>query len=360
MKHNIVVRRPHQLTKQWAQNIVGHYHPAAQVSQVEIDSVNLGTTTRLRVNVDHDIPDALPTRWFIKMPSLLLKSRLITALPGLLHKEVQFYSAFANATPLRLPHVLATQSRFGRGSTVVMGDLLEAGHRPGQTADALSLEQASQAVEQLAKFHGRFWNKTSLLTTQPWLSSFNAKAENHLGSLLAVPLMKRGLARAGADIPAQVYKPALYYAANRRRIMQKLAAGPLTLVHHDCHPGNLFWTANGPGFLDWQLVRMGEGVSDIAYLLATALEPALRRSYEQQLLDIYWQALFQQGVQDLDPQQLFQRYKVHLSYAFEAMVVTRAIGEMMAYDSNMALIRRTAAAVADHDSFGALGYKSRD
>ena len=131
--------------------------------------------------------------------------------------------------------------------------------------------------------------------------------------------------------------------------------GSQTLIHHDCHPGNLFWSEQDqPGFLDWQLVRMGEGVSDVAYFLTTSLDPECRRKYETQLLNIYWAALVVQGVEDLDEQQLFERYKVHLCYAFEAMVVTLAIGGMMDHAANLEQIKRVAAAVDDHDSFNIL------
>ncbi|QWF70618.1 phosphotransferase [Methylomonas paludis] len=355
---NIVVRHPKQLTPEWAQTIIGQFSPSAKVSAVDIQSVNLGTTTRLQVYVEHDATDILPREWFVKTPSLLLKSRLITALPRLLHKEVQFYKALADSSPVRVPEVLAAQTRFGRGSTLVMANLTAAGYRPGQTSDALTLLQASQVVEHLAQFHAHYWHNTGLLDQHSWLSGFNASAENHLGSLLAVPLMQRGLKLAGADIPAALHKPALFYAANRRRIMHELAAAPLTLVHHDCHPGNLFWTDSGPGFLDWQLVRMGEGISDIAYFLATALKPELRRDNEQALLALYLQTLTQLGIGDLDEVKLYQRYRAHLSYPFEAMVVTLAIGNMMEDGSNRELIRRAAAAVADHDSFAALGYRA--
>jgi hypothetical protein len=37
-------------------------------------------------------------------------------------------------------------------------------------------------------------------------------------------------------------------------------------------PAIFFGTDSEPGFLDWQLVRMGEGVGDVAYFLATALD----------------------------------------------------------------------------------------
>jgi len=350
-----LVHYPKELNKCWAQHILNYHAPKGKVSDVIVQSVNIGTTTRLRVKVEHNSPDVLPSNWFVKTPSLLLRSRLITALPRLLHKEIFFYRTLAKHTPVMLPPILAAQSQFGRGSTLVMTELDEFGFRSGQPIEALTLFQASQVVENLAQLHGHYWENSHLLQNQPWLGGFNASAENHLGSLLAVPLMRRGLMRAGILVPTRLHRPALNYAANRRKMMRILATGAQTLVHHDCHPGNIFWTAqNQPGFLDWQLVRMGEGISDIAYFMATSLEPETRRVHEKQLLDIYLAALIKQGIDGLDERRLFQRYQVHLSYAFEAMVVTLAIGGMMDNAANIEQIRRVSAAVDDHDSFKAL------
>ena len=355
MKNNILVRYPKQLDRAWAQHVVSCHAPNGKVSDVKLQSMNVGTTTRLRVRVEHNSPNILPNNWFVKTPSLLLKSRLITAIPRLLHKEVLFYRNLANSSPLKLPPVLAAQSQFGRGSILVMEDLDRFGFRSGQPIDVLSLLQAKRVVEELARFHGFYWRNLHLVANQHWLGGFSASAENHLGSLLAVPLMKRGLQKAGKLIPHRLHSQALFYAANRRKIMNFLAMGSQTLIHHDCHPGNLFWSEQDqPGFLDWQLVRMGEGVSDVAYFLTTSLDPECRRKYETQLLNIYWAALVVQGVEDLDEQQLFERYKVHLCYAFEAMVVTLAIGGMMDHAANLEQIKRVAAAVDDHDSFNIL------
>ena len=354
MKTNIIVHRPQELSGKWAQRILSHYAAGITVSDLTIQSIDIGTTTRLRIRVEHDAPQIAPLSWFVKIPSLILRSRLIIALPRLLHKEVNFYNSISDCTPLKLPPVLAAQSGYGLGSTLVMTDLAELGFTPGQTKDALSIAQAQKVVEELAKFHAHFWDKMDLLKTCRWLSGFNASAENILGSLLAVPLMKRGLALAGNLIPQKLHAQALSYAANRRKIMKFLAADTQTLVHHDCHPGNLFWNGVEPGFLDWQLVRMGEGISDIAYFLATSLEPQTRRSHEKQLLALYVAALTKQGVKDIDESRLYQRYRAHLTYPFEAMVVTLALGDMMELNSNLELIRRAAAAVEDYESFGGL------
>lgn len=360
MKNNILVRHPKEINKSWAQRIVSCHAPEGKVSAVKLQSMNIGTTTRWRVHVEHNSPEIIPTNWFVKTPSLLLKSRLITAIPRLLHKEILFYRSLANSVPLKLPPILAAQSQFWRGSTLIMGDLDKLGFRSGQPIEALSLFQAKSVVEELARFHGYYRRNIHLVRNQQWLGGINASAENHLGSLLAVPMMKRGLLIASKLIPTRLHHLALRYAANRRKIMHVLAAGPQTLIHHDCHPGNLFWTENDqPGFLDWQLVRMGEGVSDVAYFLATSLDPDCRRNNEKQLLAIYLASLKKQGVEDLDEHWLFQRYRVHLSYAFEAMVITLAIGGMMDLDANLEQIRRVTAAVDDHDSFNMLIHNAK-
>lgn len=354
MKNNFLVRRPEQLNEHWAQYILNRFCANATVTDVAVESVNIGTTTRLRVRVEHDVADTVPSNWFVKTPSLLLRSRLITALPRLLHKEICFYQSLAPMVPLSLPPVLAAHSRFGQGSTLVMADIAELGYRPGQPSDALSIEQAEQVVEQLARLHARFWNQADLLKTQRWLGGFSIEAENQLGSLLAVPLMKRGIHLAGKLIPERLHKPALAYAANRRKIIKWLSSGKKTLVHHDCHPGNFFWKGSEPGFLDWQLVRIGEGIGDLAYFLATALEPEIRRKHEKPLLEKYLAALTSQGAGEIDQARLFKRYQAHLTYPLEAMVVTLAIGGMMDLTANLKLICRAAIAVNDHNSYAAL------
>ncbi|MGZ4959117.1 MAG: phosphotransferase [Methylomonas sp.] len=354
MKRNILIHRPADLSKQWAQRIVDRIAADAKVSDICVQSVSIGTSTRLRVWVDHDAPELMPSRWFVKTPSLAMKSRVITALPRLLHKEIHFYRSFSKAFPVRLPHILAAQSMSGLGSTLVMTDFAELGFTPGQPSDALTVQQARRVIQQLAQFHGYHWNDSQLLKKHRWLGGFNNRVEQYMGNLLAVPLMRRGLRLAGDHVPGKLHASALRYAKNRHGLTQSLATGAQTLIHHDCHPGNLFWSQSQPGFLDWQLVRMGEGIGDVAYFLATSLEPDCRRLHEKELLNLYLESLEKYDVAGIDEQSVYRRYRAHLTYAFEAMIVTLAIGGMMAAESNIGLIRRASQAVMDHDSFAAL------
>ena len=351
---NILVRHPNDLTIDWAQRVVNNHYAHIVVSSVNIISVEIGTTTRVRVKVKHNQPNLLPEQWFVKLPSLAWQARLITALPRLLHTEVRFYNEVAPAVSVTVPDFLAAQSRFGKGATLVLTDVSSCGALLGNVGDALTFSQATQVVEELARFHASFWKKENLNHTYPWLAGPVRRLEDFLGTAMAVPLMKRGLHKAGDLVPSKLHARAIHYARHRRQAMRFLTDAPQTLIHHDCHPGNLFWNQSQPGLLDWQLVRFGEGISDIAYFLATALAPETRRHHEAGLIAIYAQCLENNGIEDIDATILLQRYRAHLVYPFEAMLVTLAIGGMMNLKSNHELIRRTAAAIEDLDAFAAL------
>jgi hypothetical protein len=356
MKQTILARQPGDLTVAWAQQVVNKHDTNTVVAKVDVVAVDVGTTTRVCVAVEHNGPTTLPSRWFVKLPSLKWRARMITTLPRLLQTEVRFYNELAEAVPLSKPVCLAAQSRFGRGSTLVLADIAEFAGIPSAASDTLTLEQATLVIEQLACSHARFWNNVHLDPEYRWLAGPIRLLEDALGTALAVPLMKRGLQLAGEHIPSVLHAPAIHYARHRRAAMRFLSDAPKTLVHHDCHPGNLFWTNNrsSVGFLDWQLVRIGEGVSDVAYFLSTALSVETRRLYEGELLVKYAQMLADNGVVDVDNTSLVQRYRAHLVYGFEAMVVTLAVGGMMNLDCNLELIRRTARAVEELDAFSAL------
>jgi len=338
----------------WAQRLVDCQSIAAKVDRLAVTSVDVGTTTRVRLVVDHDGPDSLPGQWFVKLPSLNWRARVITSLPQLLAREVRFYNTIASELPVSLPSVLMAQNRRYRGSTLVLADLHETAAVPGNSCDTLTVAQAQKVLGQLAAIHAQYWGKMQSDPRYLWLGDSVRRVENTLATVLAVPLMRQGLSRIGHGIPPELRRSALLYARHRGEIARMLADGPQTLVHYDCHPGNLFWRENEPGLLDWQLVRSGEGIGDVAYFLATALAPETRRAHELDLLRAYWLALQEKGVAGLDFERLLLRYRLHLAYPFEAMVVTLAIGGMMNEQCNLKLIERASAAIQDWDSFGAI------
>lgn len=354
MKPSILARRPEDLSGRWVQRVIDRRHPGVRVTRSNIVSVDVGTTTRIRLAVEHDGPDTLPRRWFVKLPSLAWRARFITALPRLLHTEIRFYTEAAPAVPILIPEILAAQSRPGQGAILVLQDVAESGGVAGSPGDVLTAAQAALVITQLARFHARFHARPDLAKTLQWLAGPVRRLEDHLGTILAAPLMKRGLQQAAELIPSSLHGQAMRYARQRRQVMHFLSNASQTLVHHDCHPGNLFWGESRPGLLDWQLVRFGEGIGDVAYFLATSLNPAIRRTHESSLLSLYAQTLEEHGSASMDMDNLLQRYRAHLIYPFEAMVISLAVGGMIPPEANRTLIFRTAAAIHDLDAFSAL------
>ncbi len=348
---SILVSKPSELNIDWAQRVVNQHYSNIVVSDVNIVSVDIGTTTRIRVKTKHNAPDIFPEQWFVKLPSTTWRAKIITALPRLLHTEVRFYNEINGSASIITPRSLGAQSKFGSGATLVLADMTDIDFILGEPSDVLTFAQAASVVEQMANFHAHFWNNIHLDHTYRWLDGPVRRLEDFLGTALAVPLMKRGLRKAGGFVPAKLHSQAVHYARNRKKAMRFLNSAPQTLVHHDCHPGNLFWHKSKPGFLDWQLVRFGEGISDIAYFLSTSLDPRVRREHEVDLITLYAQNLQANGVRDVDVKILLERYRAHLIYSFEAMILTLGIGGMMSLESNYELISRTVASVLDHDSF---------
>ena len=60
---SIIVGQPDHLTVDWAQRVVNQHDSSIVVSKVDVVSVDIGTTTRIRLKVEHDAPQFFPEQW---------------------------------------------------------------------------------------------------------------------------------------------------------------------------------------------------------------------------------------------------------------------------------------------------------
>lgn len=316
-------------------------------------SASVGTTSRRRLALR--LADGSELSLFIKQPSSSLRARLITTAPGLLQTEARFYSELASELRrlVEIPHCYASGA-LASPATLVLEDLepsppeSQPTSRVGRVGDALTPCEAAALVDALARLHGGTWRSAG--ARWPWLNAPVRLAEDRLGSLLAPILIQRGFAKA-PEISQSLRRELGRYARRRRRIMAHFHKQALTLVHHDVHAGNVFWRHGAPGLLDWQLVRVGDGAGDLAYLLATSLETPLRRALQGPLVRRYRDGLAASGVPQADLLQLETRVAEQMCYALEAMLVTLAIGGLMPEAENRQLLERSIAAVEENESF---------
>ena len=304
-----------------------------------------GTTRRTRARLHLD--DGQKLAVFVKRPSRSPVARAFVAVPRLSRAEVGFYAELRDQVPVATPRCHGARHT-PWSFILVLEDLTDSGATLRSSTATLSADEAAALLAALADMHQRWWGRTE---SHPWLAK-NPRRELMLGALLSPLLCRLGLWRVGAAVPQELHQSIARYARTRRTAQAAMSAGPSTLIHNDCHPGNQFVAADGrPGLIDWQLCRAGPWARDVAYLLATSLDPETRRSVERDLLAEYLDRL---GPDAPAPDEAWLAYRRHVVYAVEAMLVTAAVGVMMPKSTSLALLARTSAAANDLDSFNAL------
>ena len=75
---------------------------------------------------------------------------------------------------------------------------------------------------------------------------------------------------------------------------------------------------------------------------------------KQHLIRLYLDCLAEMGVSDLDFEQAWEQYRLHTFYTWIAQIVTAAAGTLQLEPIVRAGLKRTATAIVDLDSMGAL------
>jgi aminoglycoside phosphotransferase (APT) family kinase protein len=125
-------------------------------------------------------------------------------------------------------------------------------------------------------------------------------------------------------------------------------------MHGDAHPGNVYFRSGAAGLLDWQAVRRGHPSRELAYTLVTSMTTADRQASERELLDAYRRVLAGAGGPDLDPDELWDRYRQGALYAYVAALITAGMGGMQAENIALEGLRRSVAALDDLDTISLL------
>ncbi|MES2622604.1 MAG: oxidoreductase family protein [Bacteroidota bacterium] len=88
---------------------------------------------------------------------------------------------------------------------------------------------------------------------------------------------------------------------------------PQTVVHGDARIGNMIFPDKDNNgrfvFIDWQAVRQGKGIFDLAYFLVLSLTTQKRKQVEQQAIETYYRLLKEKGVKDYSREELEEDYR---------------------------------------------------
>ena len=250
---------------------------------------------RLWLDYDSD-PTDLPRSVIVKLPSADPPMRQFFDRLGQNLCEVRFYQSVATNGHLQTPRSYHGGIDSETGNTVLL--LEDMSHaRQGDSVAGCTMEEARQAIGQLAKFHAAWWNSPRLdgLDWMPCKDTHTDVYED-----LYSDAWESFIGKAGDGMPPRLRLVGDKLRDEVRAIKARLASPPRTLVHGDYRLDNCFFsTADDSQQLvvfDWEFCARGRGTYDVATFISEAFPTQQRREEELGLLRMYHATLLEQGV----------------------------------------------------------------
>jgi thiamine kinase-like enzyme len=270
---------------------------AVEVSVIEEAKTPWSQVYHLKVIYSADAPAGPPRRLFLKMGQ-----------GG--EAEVTFYRSMARAVSAALPVVPCYEAAWSPATERSHLLLLDLADTHGLVAPwpMPPLRAHGEAVVgQLAKFHAYWWEHPGLGKEVGELQ-WNLRSEQAYRETIAWRREAYGRFasflgdRLGSE-HRRLYEevialqPTLWDSYWCARVLH---ARRLTLIHGDCHPGNLLYPRD-PGrsdiyLVDWQGCRIATGTTDLAYMVSLHWYGERDRAWP--FLQCYYRGLLENGVQD--------------------------------------------------------------
>lgn len=341
-----------EVTPLWLTRALANTFPGIRIGQAIKSNARFGTASSARFELIYDDRgghSALPDTVYVKGGfDEVMRNRVWAALI----QESRFYSEFANDAPINLPKAYFSGfDLFRRQGVVILEDLSARNVRFGHATDNTTVDMIAAVIEGLAKLHARFWDDPRLPTVSSWKepqrtffhylcrpAHWSAVLERSYGATMREILPSRDVALSGLQ-----------------RMWSMDDSIARTLVHGDCHCGNLFYESDGtPGFLDWQCVFPGAPGHDHAELIVTSLTSDLRRRAERDLIKHYRDVLKSEGVSDLPSfEELFLSYRRNNMHNLVGSVLNPF--DMQTEEVTTISAQRALQAAQDLDTLDALG-----
>ena len=309
------------------------------------------TNQRLRIGLTYATPGSGPASLFVKLAPLDPVHREMLGTSGMGLREVQFYADVAPSVDLRVPRSYCAQADDDGGFVMLLEDLAAIGCEFSDGAWGVKADAAAGALEDLARFHGRFADPDERAAVAPWLAVPRVRPSAATAQRLRGVIDEHG----DALTPAYIAVGELY-VKHHERIDAMFNEGPQTYIHGDTHIGNVFLDGGRVGFVDWGLSRVSTPLRDVSYFLTMTVDPDERRRSERELLRLYVDALRAAGGAAITFDEAWSVHRVQAAYTvlatFLVFMPTYATPE--AQTLGHALLRRAKLALDDLDVVDAL------
>jgi hypothetical protein len=339
--------RAADVTSDWLSTVLG-----GDVGPITSDRIGDG---HIGVNIRVSMPDAesaLPRSVVVKLPATDETSLTTAATLRHYERETRFYLDLASTVDIRVPACLHGEWDAATNDFVlVLEDMAPA--RQGDQLTGCSIEQARDAVSELAKLHGPRWSDPTLFEVD-WIERDRGD-ESANGLAIMWHMLFPGFATTyRSHLDADEFELAERFGAVIAQ-WRSGRTGPKTVTHGDYRLDNMLFATpqGGPPVtvVDWQTPAHGDPIADLSYFIGAGLLAEDRRAHEHELVDAYLEALGEYGI-ELDGAWVWEQYRRE---AFAGLTVAAMASQIVTLNDRSeamfaAMAQRHLRHALDHDS----------
>ncbi len=297
--------RAEEVTSAWLSSVLGG--DVGPITSQRIGDGHIG------VNVRIEMPDAeasLPRSVVVKLPATDETSLTTAAMLRHYERETRFYTELASTVDMRVP-----ACRYGdwtaatNAFVLVLEDMAPA--TQGDQLTGCSLDQARDAVRELAKLHGPRWDDPTLDEID-WIEHDTGGADAGAGLAVMWQMFFPGWAGTyRSHLSADEFELAEQFGA-MIGAWRGGRTGPKAITHGDYRLDNMLFATPDGGppvtVVDWQTPAHGSPITDLSYFIGAGLLPADRRAHERELVSVYLEALSAYEI-SLDEAWVWEQYR---------------------------------------------------
>jgi hypothetical protein len=298
--------RPQDVDVAWLSQLLGK--AVAGVTSNPVGTGKVGATFRFDLDyadMQPDQPRSLIGKFMSDDP--ISRATGIAQLSYL--REVNFYRQYGGANSLPIARIkFSALNESTHEFALIMDDFPH--HRSGNQLEPATLLEAELAVTAAAKIHAPFWGDEEL-DSHYWLNGSKAAPVMNVDGLYNM-LWPAFCARYKDRINNKIIAAGESYLGRLNDWIWR-RTGTRCLTHGDFRPDNMLFLESDRDtpiiIVDWQTAGVGNGATDIAYYMGTALAPDMRRQTERALVDRWIEELLAQGVPKGDTSALWDVYR---------------------------------------------------
>ncbi|MEM8707732.1 MAG: phosphotransferase [Actinomycetota bacterium] len=243
----------------------------------------------------------------VKLPALAEEAVFTSAVLRMYIREVRFFQNLASQSPIRVPAgyvglVDEETSQFVQ----VMEDM--GAMRMVDQNEGMSIDDAKQAVDELAKWHAAFWGQADGPVERGDVVC--------LGDPVYPAVLPMVFAEGWEKVNAEMNVDPVIGAVGpgwtdwMPTALERLSGAPNTIAHGDYRADNILFDDDGNVvLLDFQLTGRGSASYDLAYFITQSLAPDLAATHETGLFNRWLDGLIAAGVPESETTALWDRYR---------------------------------------------------